>query len=454
MKFEIKSFRGGKSDYDDRGIYGSYKASKNLDIHGLSDVLTCNQALVADGNANSIVTDLILFFVNGSDGNTYGFGDTGKIYKRTSGAVWSVVRTDPDGRITGALEFPLINGSSYIWWTTATKLHCKLLPGAANWSDTDTTVLGQTYPKTNLTSATWHSMANADGALMICNKYELAMIGYDGSYTPSAVTLRPGSISKAITEYGRSVLAGGGDGVQESHLFTWEVEALSWINKNKIPEATINTIVKSELMLMSAGTNGLYYSDMTNTIPVAILDGYSNPGGGVEKGGLALFGLFGGSWSGLWSYGRIKKNESHVLNLEAYIDADEIGAICKVGQQPFISYQKGATHAVRKLDTATKAVAEYYSLDLVSPQEATWHSIELETGTIPAGCSIEVYYDLDNTGSWTQALMVGDVAAAVNPMRDPIFMVGSYGRLCNLKIVLTPSVNVSPEVAHITVNFE
>ena len=297
-------------------------------------------------------------------------------------------------------------------------------------------------------------MANADGALMICNKYELAMIGYDGSYTPSAVTLRPGSISKAITEYGRSVLAGGGDGVQESHLFTWEVEALSWINKNKIPEATINTIVKSELMLMSAGTNGLYYSDMTNTIPVAILDGYSNPGGGVEKGGLALFGLFGGSWSGLWSYGRIKKNESHVLNLEAYIDADEIGAICKVGQQPFISYQKGATHAVRKLDTATKAVAEYYSLDLVSPQEATWHSIELETGTIPAGCSIEVYYDLDNTGSWTQALMVGDVAAAVNPMRDPIFMVGSYGRLCNLKIVLTPSVNVSPEVAHITVNFE
>ena len=459
-KFEIKSFRGGKSDYNDRGLFGSYQASKNLDIHGLDDILTCNYALITDGNAGSIVTDLINFFVNGTDGNLYGFGDTGKIYKRTPSAVWSVVYTDPDGEITGALEFPLDNNKSYLWWTTSTKLHEKELPGNTGWTDVDTTITGllsgtpQTFPKTNLTAATWHSMANADGALMICNKYYLAMVGFDGTYTNSAVTLRPGSLSKAITEYGRMVLAGGGDGVQESHLFTWEAEALSWIDKNKIPEPTINAIVKSELMLMSAGTNGLYYSDMVNTLPISIVDGQANPGGVVEKGGLALFGFYGGSWSGLWSYGRIKKNESHVLNLEAYLDADEIGAICKVSGQPFISYQKGATHAVRKVDTATKAVAEYYSLVLSAPKESVWHSIDLETGTIPSGCSIAVYYDLDSTGSWTQAKMAGDIALATATMRDPTFLVGSYGRAIEVKIVLTPNSLLSPQVANILVNFE
>jgi hypothetical protein len=106
MKYELKSFKGGKSDYSDRGIYGSFKASKNLDIRGTEDVLTCNYALVADGTgasgADTIVTDLINFWVNATDGNTYAFGDTGKIYKRTSAGVWSNVYTDTDGEITGA----------------------------------------------------------------------------------------------------------------------------------------------------------------------------------------------------------------------------------------------------------------------------------------------------------------------------------------------------------------
>ena len=48
MKYELKSFKGGKSDYEDRGIFGSFKKSKNLDIRGVDDVITCNYALVAD----------------------------------------------------------------------------------------------------------------------------------------------------------------------------------------------------------------------------------------------------------------------------------------------------------------------------------------------------------------------------------------------------------------------
>jgi len=462
-RFELKSFRGGKSDYKDRGLAGSFWIGKNLDIHGTEDVLTCNQALIADGTggsgADTIVTDLILFFVNSSDGNTYGFGDTGKIYKRTSAAVWSVVHTDPDGRITGAFEFQFSNGKTYMFWATAVKLHCKEIPGNATWAtDLDANVVvginTYTYPKVNLNTATWHTMTQAAGALMICNTVQLAMVGYDGSYTNNAVLLRPGIVAQAIVEKDRYALLGGGDGVRASWLTTWEQSASSLIGKNRIPSPSINAIVQAELLLMSAGTNELYFSDMTNNLPICTMDGKANPGGVVEKGGLALFGLFGGSYSGIWSYGRVRKNESHVLNLEQYLDATEVGALCQIAGQVFVSYQKGATHAVRKVDTATKAVAEYYSLTLTAPREAVWQSVDTITNTIPAGCSIAIYYDLDNTGSWTQAKMSGDVATATAGQRDPFFLMGSNGRDINLKVVLTPSGNLTPSISNLYVNFD
>ena len=581
MKYELKSFKGGKSDYEDRGIYGSFKKSKNLDIRGVDDVITCNYALVADGTgetgADTIVTDLINFWVNSSTGDTYAFGDTGKIYKRTSAGVWSNVYTDADGEITGAYEW-YDPTNTYLYWTTSTKLHRKVIPGA-NWTtDVDATVAsvaasgtltisdtphngslisigsivytfrtalssptranevliganaeaaidnlvlavtlgagigtnystgtevhptvtaakataatmtvtaktvgdggnsiitvpqgdhlafaqptlknGVTYsawPKINLTAATWHTMAQANGSLMICNNKLLAMVGYDNSYTNEALKLRPGITSQALIERGNQVLIGGGDGVRESWLSTWEQTAMSWIDKNRIPTKSINAIVQAEVILMSCGDNELFFSDMVNNLPVCTLDGKANPGGVVEKGGLALFGLYGGTYSGIWSYGRTKKNESHTLNLEQYIDCDEIGSICKIAGQVFVSYQDGASHLVRKVDTATKAVAEYESLDLVAPKESTWTTIELTTGTIPTGCSIACYYDLDATGSWTQAKMAGDVATATAGNRDPIFLCGSYGRTFNLKIVLTPSGNTSPEVSHININLE
>jgi len=465
-RFELKSFREGKSDYKDRGLAGSFWIGKNLDIHGTEDVLTCNQALIADGNADAIVIDLILWGINGSDGNFYGFGDSGKIYKRTSSAVWSVVYTDAGGRITGAYEWYCDNGKRYMFWATATTLHAKEMPGNTGWSDVDATItplsaVPQTYPKSDLTSSTWHSMTQSNGDLLICNDKLLAMVGYDGSYTKQAATLRPGTIATSIIEKGNVALIGGGDGQRQSWLLTWSQtgtsispDAPSWIDKNMIPSPSINAIVQSELLLMSAGTNELYFSDMTNNLPICTMDGKANPGGVIEKGGLALFGLYGGSYPGIWSYGRVRKNESHVLNLEQYLDATEIGAVWKISEQVFISYQKGATHAVRKVDTATKAVAEYYSLTLTAPREAVWQSVDTITNAIPAGCSIAIYYDMDNTGSWTQAKMSGDVATATAGQRDPFFLMGSNGRDINLKVVLTPSGNLTPSISNLYVNFD
>lgn len=47
--YEVTSFRGGLSDYEDKGISGSFKFGSNLDIRKDVDSLSCGQALVDEG---------------------------------------------------------------------------------------------------------------------------------------------------------------------------------------------------------------------------------------------------------------------------------------------------------------------------------------------------------------------------------------------------------------------
>lgn len=51
--YEITSFRGGISDYDDKGIPGSFKFAQNIDIRKQVDSLTCTQALIDEGLTSS-----------------------------------------------------------------------------------------------------------------------------------------------------------------------------------------------------------------------------------------------------------------------------------------------------------------------------------------------------------------------------------------------------------------
>jgi len=576
-RFTINQFKN-QSDYRDRGIAGSFKKSKNLDVRGESNILTCNQALKDE--STGAVVDLILWFVNCTDGNTYGFGNTGKIYKRTSAGVWSLVYTNADGRITGACEWYSIDGKKYLYFSDYTKLHRKEIPGNTGWSDVDTTLtsvaatstltvsgvpnngatltLGSvtytyrttlssptianeikigasaeatidntvlavtlgagigtnystgtvkhptvtavkataatmtvtaiasgnegnyiyvactgnylslsgirltggvsysTWPKINLTSEDWHTMAVADGALQICNDDKLAFVGYDDSYTNEAVKFLPGATAKTLIEYGgRNVITGTGNDVDESYLMTWNTSALSWIDKLEIPFAKINAMINAEVLLMHVGDNKLYFANMTDKLPVLDMDGMVNPGGVCSQNGLALFGVWGGTYSGIYSYGRTKKNENYTYNLEYYLDADEIGAITNLGSNLLISYKKGTDYKVATIDTANKADGEYISLDLKSPygrsQMANWQTIELITDTIPTGCSIECYYKLKDDIAWVQANISDGITACITGS-SPLFKCGILGKVFEFKIVLNSNGNTCPVIHEIYVN--
>jgi len=450
MIFEITSFRGGIADDDDKGIKGAYKFASNIDPRKQIDSLSCGQALKAEGAG--VIVDLVHTWVKCSDGNTYGFGNLGKIYKRISAGTFTVVYTDPDGAIKGACEKPS-STTTYLYWATNTKLKRKEIPGLANWTDVSTVA-------SNLYSATWHTMKQIGGALKIANLDKLGLVGYDDSYINEALDLIPGNISKTIVERnGRAIIG---------------------TYKTGDPNKGINAAVDSEFPLAQVGDDGeIYFANMNNSMSAKRFPGGGkvNPGGAttliedtyffeweetalswIDKqsiGNMALFAVYDATsgYNGIYSYGRKNKNHPFILNLEYLTsDYDELGAITVVDGTIIFSYQDGVTYGVKAVDSTLKATGTYISLDFKAPVKnsaniTTWKQVELFMSPLPSGASVAFYYKMNKTGSWIQATLAnGTTTYSVASGKKAVFNIGAEGEIYEQKIVLTPTVNSSPEI--------
>lgn len=473
--FIIKSFNGGISSKENSGIPGSAKMLVNVDIRKKTDSLSCGQALIDEGGV--VVTDLIRKWVPCLDGNAYGFGSGGKIYKRTSLGVITLVYTDPEA-ITGAEEWYHNGGKTYLFWATPTKLHCKEIPGNTSWTDVDANVVvgatTYTYPKTNLTSSSNHFMCQAAGSLMIANEDWVAKVGYDGSYTTGALNIFKRDYVKTIVERGNYVIFGCPNkaGEPKGTLFQWDNISDSWNTKKGVFSGVINALIDTEVPLAQVGTDGqIYYSDLSSGLPIIKIPGggYCNPGGVANDGNLALFGIYGNSDNnnGIYSYGRKELNLNKTLNLEYSIGAcDEIGAICKVNNDILISYKVGTSYYSKRVDITSKAIAYYYSLELEPPARIgylpTWGNITLITKELPIGTKIEVFYKLDkattggnNNDGWIQASMEDEVMEFnTTNGTEAIFQTGESAKIAEIQIKLTPSINTTPEVLQAEIYFE
>lgn len=463
--FEIKSFQG-ISDFEDRGIKGAFKFGSGLDTRKDIDTLSAGQAL-ADDLAVGTMTGLALFIVPSIDGNSYHFCRGGRIYKRTAAGVYSLAHTDPDGNILGAVEAYCSNGKNYMFWATATKLHCKEIPGNATWSvDLDASVVvgsaTYTYPKTDLTSATWHTMKWIVGRTLICNGPTLAFVGYDGSYTKNALQLYPNCLSKCLIERSKLGIIGNElkDLSEESPIFSWNTTDLSPTDKApSIPVKGINSMIDTELPLVQVGNNGkLYFNDFLNVLPILSFPGggQTNPDGVCNHNGLALFGLFGGTtgYSGVYSFGRVKKDAQIALNFDYPLTCSEIGSVKKVGSDILISYTVGTTYGVKKVSTTAKvARAVFQSVDLRPPapydRVVEWSEIKLTMKPLPAGTTVEVWRRIDKTGDFVQCNLpdgLNTLAFSTTGGTEAIFSVGDNGKIFELQIVLNTTANLTPEI--------
>ena len=116
----------------------SRSASKSLSPSASqSPSSSVSSSLSPSAGLNNIYVDLIIKWVKATDGNTYGFGNAGNIYRRYSDGYTRNVYKDPDGAIKGAEEKPSDTGVTYLQWATDTKIMRKLLPGNGSWNDVE-----------------------------------------------------------------------------------------------------------------------------------------------------------------------------------------------------------------------------------------------------------------------------------------------------------------------------
>lgn len=404
--------------------------------------------------------DLIHFWVPCSDGNLYGAGNTGKVYKIDSDDTCTQV-FDLGHEIKGFEEKPSAGGKTYLLMAGNTDLHRKEIPGNAQWNDVDApgTVQGDTWPKTNLQSADWHTMRQVDGDVHIANGSMLALSAYDDSYTNEALDLIPGNLSKTLVERQGRVVIG-------------TVRASD-------PNNGTNGAIDSEVPLAQVGNDGqIFYADFVTSVPVKRFPGGGkiNPGGvcnavdqvsffdweldslsWIDKqvvGNMALFGVYNADAGkgGIYSYGREDKDHNFVLNLDFLLDVDEIGAIITRNTILYVSYRSGSSFGVKTIDPDNKAVGLYEALDFHAPPKkpteiTIWDQVELFMEPLPAGCSVEFWYKLNKTGDFIQAKLADEsVSFTTANAKKAVFRLGGEGEIYRYRIITNPSGNQTPEI--------
>lgn len=543
--FEITSFRGGLSDFEDKGTPGSFKYGSGLDIRKRVDSLSAGQALIDIGDKvtslslspsasrspsaslsaslsasvspsssaspstagsssrspsgsaspsasrspssslspshstspspspsaglTTVFSDLIQTFVKCSDGKIYGFGNTGKVYKINPEDNSTLQVYDLHKPIIGAAEKPSSNGKTYLLFATRNELHRKEIPGRSDWNDVNErgTVQGDEWPKTNLTSADWHTMENVGGDIMITNASTLAMAAYDDSYTNEALDLIPGNIAKTVVERnGRAVIG--------------TVLAAD-------PDRGVNGAVDTEVYLSQVGDDGdIYFADFSNSLSVKRIKGGGkvNPGGMTHQyefgsffdweqnalswidkqvlKNMALLGIWSADtgYNGIYTYGRLDKNHPFTLNLEYPLEVDEIGAVTSVDGIVYASYRSSTAFGVKVVDLTSKGVGTYEGLDLRSPVKkavdiTNWKTAEVFMTPLPSGASVEFWYKVNKTGSFIRANTTdGHSSYSVTSGDKANFTIGAQAEVYEYKLILRSFGNLSPEVHRLRIYFD
>lgn len=475
--YRIQGARGGIADDPHGGVRQSFRFGYGLNIRGEENVLQCNQRLKKD--SGDIVTDLINFFIPASNGQLYGFGSDGCVYRKAApGASWEKVYTDANGEITGAEEYTNNDGADnyipYLYWMTETKVsRIKLsLADEDNWNAD----VEHNWKNLNGDPA-WHTAKEALGVLLICDAQNLAMVDYEGGFNVEALDVPKGHRHKTLLSQDQLVLIGSHKGtqVEEGWLWTWDKIQPSWIQRRKVAERGINAMIQGEVLTIQAGIRGgLYYWDTATLMRIKKFPGtygWVNPGAVCNMGGLPLYGLNGSEKCGVYSYGRLSKNDPYALNLEFIPSHGKmadvyIGAMAMYGDKLHVATQDGAAFGIDIIDPDNKAEARYEGLIFDGGESFTqkgFRHIKLVTKPLPADTSIEVFYKVNQRGDWQTATMqdgaeefdkAGQTKAIFTIETGGEEDYPSEGEEYELAINLHPNGNDTPGIISATTYFE
>jgi len=422
----IRTFRGGISDESKRGIAGSFKHGYSLDIHSRDDVLKCGSTVTTIDSTT--VTDLVQQFVASADGSVYAFGSTGSVYSVSGNPgdpAVNFVYNDEAGNITGAEEFQASDGVTYMYWATATQISRRDMSTgekAVPW----TNVVNNYKTEKISSSASWHQMINSQGALVMGNGEGLSHFSFDSVFDPIKLNIRPGNLITALEERDDYTIIGSErwDGSEEGHIWSWIESVTNWVQKKRIPVKGVNAIVTTERMLVQGGDEGeIFWSDFVNAIPLHAIPGGGrvNPAGVTIDNDLALFGFYGGTNPGLWSYGRRMKNRPDALNYQYRLAAtvngssvSSIGAVLVLNGSPLVSW--GTTdgsisdYGIDMVSSTTRANALYEGLEFDAGATHLKKDIEMVkviTSPLASGISYSIKFKTDKESAWRYAVLAG-----------------------------------------------
>lgn len=212
----------------------------NCDIHSETGMIMPQLAMESE----STTPNEACFSAIDNSGNMYFCSKTtGKIWKRTTSAVYSLIRTNANGAHTGCQYF---NG--YLFYWTATEL--------------GTYDLASTYNDSFATGTAFRGSAEHANALYIANGRWIARVDSANTFSATELVLPAQYLATCLKSLGDDLLIGTyvNTGVAYCKVFLWDTVSTSWTYEDEVFEVGINCFVQIDnIMLAQCGTSGRFY---------------------------------------------------------------------------------------------------------------------------------------------------------------------------------------------------
>ena len=460
--WKITKFYGGLSTGSKVGTEASFPMGMNLDLHSDPDALQVNPNTAKD--SGSTISDLVLGMTSeGINNDIYAIGDTGKFYKRTSGS-WSLLRTLGGANGQGIGYF-----NNIIYFSSGNRL------GTYNPA---TGAFNESYQA--LTTYTWHPLACFMDKIVVRDGQNLCSVDGSGIWNGSQLTIDNDYRIKSLEVIGGGNWLAIGTAKEDktnSKLFLWDGFSTNYNEVVTIQENGINAILNADdVILINAGVRGnLYQYSSSHLIDIKTFPlvernktAYAYPYAVSNYQGHPLIAVSAGTSDtvkrGVYSWSRAEKNYPMALNIDftpshGYLTGTsrEIGALFSEGENElYISWKNGSDYGIDIVDGSNIfASAEYYSLiyDANMPENVKYFTdahIRLAR-PLRTGEAIALYYDKDNSGSWTS---IGSIDYAIDGgVVEKSFDVQIRATTFQYKLVFSITGSTTPAVDSITSKF-
>lgn len=430
----------GISEYD----ANKFHSIVGCDIHSKSGVTKSSLAMTKE--SGTTVTELCSCSVVSTNGDSFWFsGASGKIWKRTSAGVWSLVHTNTIGANLGCCLF---NG--YIYYASASKLGRIAIANAsseASWSSQN-----DSFGTFTAGDTAYKPMCVKNLSLFIGDGYLVASVDGAGTFSANVLDLETYHRITCLVGYNNYLLIGTtvASNVNQSGVFLWDTYSSSWTVEDYIEEQGVNTFIRSDnLILASCGTVGniYYFTGEKLELMRALIDADETiatsvkPYNSANLNGLPLLG----NLRGIYSIGRLNKDLPLAFNIEYVPSAGQgttIGTILTVGGQVLASFQNGTSYGVDKLDTnRTNGVITTPVFMGKASMVKVYYSL------MPTGCSIAIETKSDG-GTWTAQTEVKD-----DQDLKIVYFDGGIGNasFVQARITLTSSTTSTPIITSIEI---